>query len=106
MEPREIWAPKQRFRSLELLLDLCDWSLPERVLSISCSDAIATKLKTKVEILLLYFGQLESIVINNEVVHRTLPVILDPPKHDIKLERVEMDLTEWVAIPLYHMKRD
>jgi hypothetical protein len=49
---------------------------------------------------------LESIVINNEVVHRTLPVILDPPKHDIKLERVEMDLTEWVAIPLYHMKRD
>jgi hypothetical protein len=49
MEPREIWAPKQRFRSLELLLDLCDWSLPERVLSISCSDAIAAKLKTKVE---------------------------------------------------------
>ncbi len=94
MEPREIWAPKQRFRSLELLLSLCDWSLQERALSISGSEAIATKLKTKVEILLLYFGQLESIAINNEVVHRTLPVILDPPKRDIKLERVEIDLTK------------
>ncbi|WP_019502361.1 hypothetical protein [Pseudanabaena sp. PCC 6802] len=68
--------------------------MQERALSISGSEAIATKLKTKVEILLLYFGQLESIAINNEVVHRTLPVILDPPKRDIKLERVEIDLTK------------
>lgn len=106
MEPREIWAPKQRFKSLDLLLGLSDCSLQGRCLTICCSEAIAEKLKVKLDILLLRFGQLESIFINDEVVYRFLPVVLDPPKREVRLERVEIDLTKCVKIPFFKMKRD
>lgn len=85
MEPREIWAPKQRFKSLDLLLGLSDCSLQGRCLAICCSEAIAEKLKAKLDILLLRFGQLESILINDQVVYRFLSVVLDPQKDLTKI---------------------
>ncbi|WP_019501365.1 hypothetical protein [Pseudanabaena sp. PCC 6802] len=106
MRRKELKAAKIRFEDIERYLRICDRVVEdERSLTISCSESVARNLKSRLDALLLKYDCLEKITINGEIVYRHLPVLLEPPGKGFRLERVEIDLSDLVKIPLRQMKK-
>jgi hypothetical protein len=106
MKRKELKAAKIRFEDIERYLRICDRvTEEERSLTISCSKVVAKKLKTRLDGLLLKYDRLEKITINGEIIYRYLPVLLESPGKGFRFERVDIDLTDCVKIPLRQMKK-
>jgi hypothetical protein len=106
MRRKDLRAAEIRFEDIERYLKICDRTvLEKRSLTICCSKVVARKLKSRLDALLLKYDCLEKIMINGEIVYRHLPVLLDSPGKGFRFERVEIDLSNCVTIPLRHMKK-